>query len=167
MTVVQKGKVERFLDNLEVEKATTIFGVNENEETSESENNEEVIDSKTVIKVNGKQIRFTNSVPYTAIEEYVKLNPNKTAQEVVDIWEPFVKYTTHNWIIVNNERHSVLNERAKNKSHKIACGDGNDVWVNKDGWMHHPDNGLRDTIEEFIQGVNAAGLGITITEESI
>lgn len=167
MTIVQKDKVERFLDNLGVEKVTTISEVNENDETSESENKEEVIDSKTVIKVNGKQIRYTNSVPYTAIEEYVRLNPNKTAQEVVDVWEPFVKYTTHNWIIVNNERHSVLKERAKNKSHKITCGDGNDVWVNKDGWMHHPDNGLRDTIEEFIQGVNAAGLGITITEESI
>lgn len=167
MTVVQKDKVERFLDNLGVEKATTISEVNENEETSESENKEEVIDSKTVIKVNGKQIRYTNSVPYTAIEEYVRLNPNKTAQEVVDVWEPFVKYTTHNWIIVNNESRSELSKRAANYSYKITCGDGNDVWVNKDGWMHHPDNGLRDTIEEFIQGVNAAGLGITITEESI
>lgn len=167
MVVVQKDKVERFLDNLGVEKATTISEVNENEETSESENKEEVIDSKTVIKVNGKQIRYTNSVPYTAIEEYVRLNPNKTAQEVVDVWEPFVKYTTHNWIIVNNESRSELSKRAANYSYKIICGDGNDVWVNKDGWMHHPDNGLRDTIEEFIQGVNAAGLGITITEESI
>lgn len=166
-TVVQKDKVERFLDNLGVEKVTTISEVNENEEISESENKEEVIDSKTVIKVNGKQIRYTNSVPYTAIEEYVRLNPNKTAQEVVDVWEPFVKYTTHNWIIVNNESRSELSKRAANYSYKITCGDGNDVWVNKDGWMHHPDNGLRDTIEEFKQGVNAAGLGITITEESI
>lgn len=167
MAVVQKDKVERFLDNLGVEKATTISEVNENEEIIESENKEEVIDSKTVIKVNGKQIRYSNSVPYTAIEEYVRLNPNKTAQEVVDAWEPFVKYTTNNWIIVNNERRSNLSERAANYSYKITCGDGNDVWVNKDGWMHHPKKGLRDTIEEFIQGVNAAELGITITEESI
>ena len=53
-------------------------------------------------------------------------------------------------------------------SYIIDCSDGNALWVNKDGWMHKPANPkLRDTISEFIQAVNEANLGISITEESL
>ena len=52
--------------------------------------------------------------------------------------------------------------RKKNKE------DGNSLWVNKDGWMHRPTNpSLRDTINEFIQAVNEANLGVIITEDDI
>lgn len=156
-TSVRADVVEMFLDKLKV------YGV-EAEFTSEA--NE--IEPSTVIKVNGKQTKFKNEIPYTAIEEYVRLNGDKTAQEIYDIWEPFKKCSIRKWIILNKEDYDNMNENERNYSYKIDCADGNSVWVNKDGWTYHPQNkNIKDSISAFIKAVHEANLGITITEESI
>ena len=80
-----------------------------------------------------------------------------SAQEIVDIWGPFKKYSADSWVISNKE---------EDYSYEIKCNDGNSLWVNKNGWMHNPAK-QRDTINEFIKAVNDAGLGITITETTI
>ena len=106
-----------------------------------------------------------NAIPYTAIEEYIKLHPGKTAKEVADTWRGFKKYSMRSWIIATKEELASIPERYANYSYSISCADGESVWVNKDGWMHHPKNtALRDTIKEFIDAVNSSDLGITITE---
>ena len=69
------------------------------------------------------------------------------------------------WIVCSKEEHDEMEQKYANYSYEIVCGDGNSLWVNKDGWMYHPKNiNLRDTITEFIQEVNTANLGIIITE---
>lgn len=123
------------------------------------------IDPTIIIKVNDKEVKKTNAIPYTTIEEYVKLNPDMSAQQVIDIWRPFKKCFMRTWIVCSKEEHDEMEQKYANYSYEIVCGDGNSLWVNKDGWMYHPKNiNLRDTITEFIQEVNTANLGIIITE---
>lgn len=154
--VVEK-KVVLFLKNLGIEIIAT-----------EIMSTDDTINTTSIIKVNGKEIKKVNAIPYTVIEEYVKQNQGKTAQEVIDIWKPFKKYSMRSWIVANKEELANMDERYANYSYKIDCADGNSLWVNKDGWMHRPANpSLRDTINEFIHAVNEANLGIIITEENI
>lgn len=121
-----------------------------------------------VVYVNGAEIRKANQVPYTTIEKYVELHPEMTAQDVIDVWDPFKKYTIRRWIVANKDEIDSMEERYANYSYPIKCNDGSSLWVNKDGWMHHPTNSnRRDTVAEFINAVNESNLGITITEESI
>lgn len=121
-----------------------------------------------VVYVNGVELRKANQVPYTVIEKYVELHPEMTAQDVIDIWEPFKKYTIRRWIVANKDEIDSMEERYANYSYPIKCSDGSSLWVNKDGWMHHPTNpDRRDTVAEFIKAVKEANLGITIIEESI
>ena len=153
---VVEEKVKLFLKNLGLEASV------------QQENMDEDIDSKIIIKVNGKDVTKVNAIPYTAIEEYVKLHPEMSAQEVVDIWKPFKKCSMRSWIVCNKEERDEMDQRYANYSYEIKCADGNSLWVNKDGWMHHPENkNLRDTVSEFIEAVNGADLGITITETTI
>lgn len=154
--VVEK-KVALFLKNLGIEIIAT-----------EIMSTDDTINTTSIIKINGKEIKKVNAIPYTVIEEYVKQNQGKTAQEVIDIWKPFKKYSMRSWIVANKEELANMDERYANYSYKIDCTDGNSLWVNKDGWMHRPANpSLRDTINEFIHAVNEANLGIIITEENI
>lgn len=156
-TKVVEDNIALFLNNLDVEPIPT-------EITSTAD----TVNTTSVIKVNGKEIKKINAIPYTVIEEYVKLNQDKTAQEVIDVWEPFKKYSMRSWIVAKKEELANMDERYANYSYQIHCADGNSLWVNKDGWMHRPTNpALRDTINEFIHAVNEANLGVTITEENI
>lgn len=153
---VVEEKVKLFLRNLGLEASV------------QQENMDEDIDSKIIIKVNGKDVTKVNAIPYTAIEEYVKLHSEMSAQEVIDIWKPFKKCSMRSWIVCNKKEHDEMDQRYANYSYEIKCTDGNSLWVNKDGWMHHPENkNLRDTVSEFIEAVNGADLGITITETTI
>ena len=153
---VNEGKVRMFLDNL---------GMMPKEST---EGNSNIVDPKTKIEVNGRAVRFINAIPYMAVEEYVHLNPGKTAQEVVGVWDQFKNCSMRTWIVCNKQDHDAMKPQYANYSHEIKCADGQSLWVNKDGWMHHPQNpNLRDTIAEFIKAVNDAELGVAITETTL
>ena len=150
---VNKDKIKIFLTNLELEPADKSINL---------------IDSKIEIKVNGNIAKYINAIPYMAIDEYVRLNPHKTAEEVSNVWSPFKKCSMRSWIVCNKQEHDEMDPKYANYSYEIKCADGQSLWVNKDGWMHHTKNpSLRDTISEFIEAVNSANLGITITETAI
>lgn len=150
---VNKDKIKIFLTNLELEPADKSINL---------------IDSKIEIKVNGNIAKYINAIPYMAIDEYVRLNPHKTAEEVANVWSPFKKCSMRSWIVCNKQEHDKMDPKYANYSYEIKCADGQSLWVNKDGWMHHTKNpSLRDTISEFIEAVNSANLGITITETAI
>lgn len=132
----------------------------------EDNNRVDSIDYKTLFKINGKSTNKLNAIPYMAIAEYVRLHPDKTAQEVVDIWEPFKQDSQKSWIVCNKQDFDTNPTKYANYSEEIPCADGQSLWVNKDGWMHNPAK-QRDTIAEFIKAVNEAGFGIRITEDAI
>lgn len=150
---VIEDNVELFLNNLGVDFS------------AHQDNGGEAPDTNTLIKVNDKEIKNINAIPYTAIEEYVRLHPQMSAQKVIDVWEPFKKCSMRSWIVCNKEMHDEMAPQYANYSYRIDCADGNSLWVNKDGWMHHPENPkLRDTISEFMEAVNSSDLGIDIKE---
>lgn len=126
------------------------------------------VPNSVVVKVNDKKVKYFNAIPYTTIEEYVKLHPEMSAQDVINVWEPYKQYSTNSWIVCNKDKHDSMDSRYASYSYEIKCNDGNSLWVNKDGWMHNPSKpDLRDTIKEFMDAVNSAKLGITITEHQI
>ena len=127
---------------------------------------ENLVDSASKIEVNGKSVKYINVIPYMAIKEYVSLHPEKTTQEILDIWSPFKKYSMRSWVVCNKQERDSMKPEYANYSLEINCTDGQSIWVNKDGWMHNPTK-QRDTISEFIDAVNESGLGINITETII
>lgn len=127
---------------------------------------ENLVDSASKIEVNGKSVKYINVIPYMAIKEYVSLHPEKTTQEILDIWSPFKKYSMRSWVVCNKQERDSMKPKYANYSLEINCTDGQSIWVNKDGWMHNPTK-QRDTISEFIDAVNESGLGINITETFI
>ena len=127
---------------------------------------ENLVDSASKIEVNGKSVKYINDIPYMAIKEYVSLHPEKTTQEILDIWSPFKKYSMRSWVVCNKQERDSMKPEYANYSLEINCTDGQSIWVNKDGWMHNPTK-QRDTISEFIDAVNESGLGINITETFI
>lgn len=151
--VIEK-KVISFLTNLELKPI---------------EDNVDPIDSDISkfglkIKVNDIEVKNFNAIPYTAVEEYVKLNPEKSAEEVVSIWGKFVSCNPTSWFIVTDEGRQSLSERYAGYCYEIKCADGRSVWVNKDGWRRGTDKNPRDTVQEFIDAVNTEDLGIHIEE---
>ena len=127
---------------------------------------ENLVDSASKIEVNGKSVKYINVIPYMAIKEYVSLHPEKTTQEILDIWSPFKKYSMRSWVVCNKQERDSMKPEYANYSLEINCTDGQSIWVNKDGWMHNPTK-QRDTISEFIDAVNESGLGINITKTFI
>ena len=154
-TKVREEKVEAFLKRL---------GVDNISQQRDDENND--VPNNISIKVNGKEVKYINAVPYTTVEEYVKMHPEMSAQQVIDIWEPFKKYSMRSWVVCNKEEHDSMAPQYADYSYEIKCSDGNSLWVNKDGWMHNPEK-QRDTINEFMEAVNNSDLGIKITETPV
>lgn len=153
---VIEDNVELFLNNLTVKMVSA----------SDSNKNNEVPNS-VVIKVNDNQVKSINAIPYTTIQEYVKLHPEMSAQDVINVWEPYKRYSNNSWIVCDEEKHNTLPPRYANYSYEIKCNDGNSLWVNKDGWMHNPSKPGCDNIKDFMDAVNSAKMGITITEHQI
>ena len=154
---VKEDKVEAFLKKL---------GVDATGQQGDDENNN--VPNNISIRVNGKEIKYINAVPYTALEESVKMHPETSAQQVIDVWKPFKKCSMRSWVVCNKEEHDSMEPKYANYSYEIKCSDGNSIWVNKDGWMHYPENQkLRDTINEFMEAVNNSDLGIKITETPV
>ena len=154
-TKVREEKVEAFLKRL---------GVDNISQQGDDENND--VPNNISIKVNGKEVKYINAVPYTTVEEYVKMHPEMSAQQVIDVWEPFKKYSMRSWVVCNKEEHDSMAPQYADYSYEIKCSDGNSLWVNKDGWMHNPEK-QRDTINEFMEAVNNSDLGIKITETPV
>lgn len=152
-TKVAEEKVELFLNNLKLNKIV---------KESESFPLEEKV--RGTIKVNGQKVEKLNAIPFTAIKTYVEINQDKSADEVLSVWSPFKKYTTKSWIVANKEEKDKMDPTYGNYVYEIICSDGQKIYVNKDGWMHNPNNGSQDTIKEFIEAVNEANLGIFIEE---
>lgn len=151
-TKVREEKVEAFLKRL---------GVDIISQQGDDKDND--VPNNISIKVNDKEVKYINAIPYTAVEEYVKMYPEMSAQQVIDVWDPFKKYSADSWVVCDKEKYDRMNQRAANRSYEIKCADGNSLWVNTNGWMHNPEK-QRDTINEFIEAVNNSNLGITITE---
>lgn len=152
---VVEEKVVAFLSNL---------GVQPIEDDGAEPLSDETIADNIVIKVNGQQVDKYNAIGYTAVEKYVDANPDKTAEDVANIWSKFVSCNPTKWFIVDEAGRNELSERYANYSYEIKCADNKSVWVNKDGWRRATVNNSRDTVKELIDAVNTENLGVHIEE---
>lgn len=152
---VVEDNVVAFLSNL---------GVQPMEDGGAEPLSDEAIADNVVIKVNGQQVDKYNAIGYTAVEKYVDMNPDKTAEEIANIWSKFVSCNPTKWFIVDEVGRKELSERYQSYSYEIKCSDNKSVWVNKDGWRRATVNNSRDTVQEFIDAVNAENLGVHIEE---
>ncbi len=139
----------------------TNLGLQVIEEEIESVTND-ISKSGVKIKVNDREVNKYNAIAYTAVEEYVKLNQDKSADDVVRIWNQFVSCNPTSWFIVTEEGRRSLSPRYASYCYEIKCSDGKFVYVNKDGWRRATENTSRDTVQEFIDAVNAKNLAIHI-----
>lgn len=151
-TIVVESKIDEFLGNLKVNYIIEII--------------DEVVAPNKTITINGDSVSKINSIPYKTIEKYIELNKDKSAQEIINYWKDYSRYSIRKWIICNRAERDALSAREAKYSQELVCRDGESVWVNKDGWMHDP-NKQRDTIAEFIEAVHKANIGINIVEETI
>lgn len=85
---------------------------------------ENLVDSASKIEVNGKSVKYINVIPYMAIKEYVSLHPEKTTQEILDIWSPFKKYSMRSWVVCNKQERDSMKPEYANYSLEINCTDG-------------------------------------------
>lgn len=162
-SIVAEPMVAKFLANLGVSPKNGEVAEEDDEQPDNSP-----VEQGTVIKVNGQQIQKYNALAFTAVSEYVKLNPTKTADEVAAAWKQFVSCNPTSWFIVTEPERAELSSRYANYSYEIKCADGKSVWVNKDGWKRETEKNPRDTVKELMVAVNAKPeLGITITIENV
>jgi len=154
-SMVVEDKVVAFLSNL---------GVKPMEDGGAEPLSDETIADTVFIKVNGQQVDKYNAIGYTAVEKYVDMNSDKTAEEIANIWGKFVSCNPTKWFIVDEAGRKELSERYQSYSYEIKCSDNKSVWVNKDGWRRATINNSRDTVQEFIDAVNAENLSVHIEE---
>lgn len=155
--VVEK-KVVAFLANL---------GVQPMEDGGADPLSDETIADNIVIKVNGQQVDKYNAIGYTAVQKYVEMNPDKTAEEVFAVWESLKSCSMRSWFLVTDEQKKDIPSRYANYSYEVNCADGKSVWVNKDGWKKATESTPRDTVQELIDAINGnPALGITITTDN-
>lgn len=158
---VNENKVEMFLKNLGLEPIT-----NNITEDDENQNVDVEGNKKKSFKVNNINVGNINAIPYTTIQEFIRLNPGMKANDVYQKWEPLKKCSSKTWLLDDEEAHQTRKIESPTEakySEKVICGDNKPVYVNKDGWMHNPMK-QRDTLTEFIEEVHKLNLGITITE---
>ena len=153
--IVQKDKVELFLNNLGVEEFKD--GNIPSEEPGEDEDgNQESSPSTgrdyTKFSINGVGNYAKNNLAAECVKKYIELNPTKTAEEVLNDWRSLGNNVPH--FIESKEQYDARTDNSK-RSHEIACG-GTVIYVAHNGYGS---NGKADVL---MNAVNQKDWGITI-----
>jgi hypothetical protein len=136
-TKVDSGKVEKFLKNLELEPKTMETTEINSTQTNGKNNDEFIINnnSSTVAKRN-----LVNE----CIKEYMKLNPTKTAQDILDEWRPL--NLVRHFIETEEEFNERTDLTKEKRSEKIDCLGGGSLYVATDGYT---DGNIDDVIKKI------------------
>ena len=153
--IVQKDKVELFLNNLGVEEFKD--GNIPSEELEEDEDgNQESSPSTgrdyTKFSINGVGNYAKNNLAAECVKKYIELNPTKTAEEVLNDWRSLGNIVPH--FIESKEQYDARTDNSK-RSHEIACG-GAVIYVAHNGY------GNNGKVLVLMDAVNQKDWGITI-----
>lgn len=153
--VVQKDKVELFLNNLGVE----VFkdGNIPSEEPEEDEDGYQALSPSTgrdytKFSINGVGNYAKNNLAAECVKKYIELNPTKTAEEVLNDWRSLGNIVPH--FIESKEQYDARTDNSK-RSHEIACG-GAVIYVAHNGY------GNNGKVLVLMDAVNQKDWGITI-----
>ena len=153
--VVQKDKVELFLNNLGVEEFKD--GNMPLEEPEEDEDGNQASSSSTgrdytKFSINGVGNYAKNNLAAECVKKYIELNPTKTAEDVLNDWRSLGNIVPH--FIESKEQYDARTDNSK-RSHEIACG-GAVIYVAHNGY------GSNGKVLVLMDAVNQMDWGITI-----
>ncbi len=153
--IVQKDKVELFLNNLGVEefKDGNIPSVEpEEDEDGNQESSPSTGRDYTKFSINGVGNYAKNNLATECVKKYIELNPTKTAEEVLNDWRSLGNIVPH--FIESKEQYDARTDNSK-RSHEIACG-GAVIYVAHNGY------GNNGKVLVLMDAVNQKDWGITI-----
>ena len=153
--IVQKDKVELFLNNLGVEEFKD--GNIPLEEPEEDEDGNQASSPSTgrdytKFSINGVGNYAKNNLAAECVKKYIELNPTKTAEEVLNDWRSLGNIVPH--FIESKEQYDARTDNSK-RSHEIACG-GAVIYVAHNGY------GNNGKVLVLMEAVNQKDWGITI-----
>ena len=153
--IVQKDKVELFLNNLGVEefKDGNIPSVEpEEDEDGNQESSPSTGRDYTKFSINGVGNYAKNNLAAECVKKYIELNPTKTAEEVLNDWRSLGNIVPH--FIESKEQYDARTDNSK-RSHELACG-GAVIYVAHNGY------GNNGKVLVLMDAVNQKNWGITI-----
>lgn len=166
MTIVQKDKVERFLDNLGVAIAGEIddeefidSDSDENVEENGEDNNQGGGNDYSRYSINDKGSYKKKYVAYEAIKMYCNMHPEMSADEIVSTWESLnIKISN---LVETESKHEKRREKAKDltfdtRSIPLPLANGTKVFVSNQISI--------DKVNNLISKVNSQNWGITIAK---
>ena len=157
--IVQKDKVELFLNILGVEefKDGNIPSEELEEDEEEDEDGNQASSPSTgrdytKFSINGVGNYAKNNLAAECVKKYIELNPTKTAEEVLNDWRSLGNIVPH--FIESKEQYDARTDNSK-RSHEIACG-GAVIYVAHNGY------GNNGKVLVLMEAVNKKNWGITI-----
>lgn len=157
MAVVQKDKVELFLNNLGVDVVKD--NLDSTEEREEDEDGNDISSPSTgrdytKFSINGVGSYGKNNLAAECVKKYIELNPDKTADEVLREWMSLGNIVPH--FIETKEQFDARTDNSK-RSHEIPCGD-TALYVAHNGY------GNNGKVQVLIDAVNNKSWGITLSK---
>lgn len=153
--IVQKDKVELFLNNLGVEEFKD-GNIPSEEPVEDEDGNQASIPSTgrdyTKFSINGVGNYAKNNLAAECVKKYIELNPSKTAEEVLNDWRNLGNIVPH--FIESKEQYDARTDNSK-RSHEIECG-GAVIYVAHNGY------GNNGKVLVLMEAVNKKNWGITI-----
>lgn len=153
IAIVQNDKVALFLDNLGVE---LIEVKDEGPEEDEDGNN---LSSSTTtgrnydkFSINGAGRYAKNNLAAECVKKYIELNPDITAEEVINNWKSFKNLVPH--FMESKEEFDARTDNSK-RSHEIQCN-GSVLYVAHNGY------GSNGKAQILMDAVNQKNWGLTI-----
>ena len=153
--IVQKDKVELFLNNIGVEEFKDGNIPSEEPEEDEDGNQESSPSTGrdyTKFSINGVGNYAKNNLAAECVKKYIELNPTKTAEDVLNDWRSLGNIVPH--FIESKEQYDARTDNSK-RSHEIACG-GAVIYVAHNGY------GNNGKVLVLMDAVNQKDWGITI-----
>lgn len=123
--LVQKDKVQLFLDNLEVD---VVLENTEEDDDGQDDNN--LSKDFTKYKINGESIYSKKQIATELVKLYIKNNPNLSANQVVNDWKSLGGVVSH--FIETEEEHNARTDNSP-RVNKLQCGNSF-VYVSTNGW---------------------------------
>lgn len=152
-TIIKDDKVELFLHNLGIEQLSDAAVEEVSEEEDEDANSAlSLTRNYDKYSVNGIGSYGKNRLATEIVKEYIRINPEMSAEEVLDNWKRIGMIVPH--FIESKEEFDSRTDNSK-RSNEIPCGD-TFIYVAHDGY------GANGKAEELTDAVNRQNWGIRI-----
>ena len=156
-TIVKEDKVEVLLQNLGVEIVVEKTSTNDVEDDDEDDDeNNESSEGRDYSKfsVNGVGFYGKNILASECMKEFIKLNPNMSADEVLNTWKVLGTIVPH--FVESKTEHDSRTDKSTRFT-EILCN-GSEIYVERNGY------GANGAVDKLIEAVNQQNWGITLAK---